>query len=108
MRGHQLEEHIDHALGRRAALHINGEAFTGILIHHRQQAETVTMHILILNKVVGPDVVRISRCQWYWALTALASTFWSLYLQARPRPQPMHALAIEGTFASQQCRVPSG
>jgi hypothetical protein len=80
----------------------------GKLVHHRQHAEAVTINILILNKVVGPDVVGIGLCQRQRALTALLSTFWSLYLLARPRPQPMHALAIDRAFASQQRRVSSG
>ena len=50
----------------------------GKLVHHHQHAEAVTINILILNKVVGPDVVGIGRCQRQRALTALPSTFWSL------------------------------
>src|SRR5204863_4710315 len=107
VRSNQLEEHTDDSLSRRAALHINGEAFTGKLIHHCQQAEAVTMNILILNKVVGPNVVGIGRCQWQRTLTALALTFWPLHLQTSTLPQPMDALAIDGAFASQQRPDPS-
>src|SRR5690349_13082019 len=60
------------------------------------------MHILILNKVVGPNVVGIGRCEWQRTLTAQASTFWSLHLQTSTLPLPMDALAIDGTFAPQQ------
>jgi hypothetical protein len=35
----------------------------------------MAIDILILNKVVGPNVVRIRRRQWHWALTALSSAF---------------------------------
>ena len=44
------------------------------------------MHILIFNKVVGPDVIGIGRCQWQRALTALPLAFWSLHLQASALP----------------------
>src|SRR5690348_8050581 len=35
VRGHQLYQHTDDSLSRRAALDINGEPFTRKLIHHR-------------------------------------------------------------------------
>ena len=67
----------------------------------------MTRSILILNKVVGPNVVGIGRCEWQRTLTALASTFWSLHLQTSTLPQPMDALAVDGTFAPQQRPDPS-
>ncbi len=42
------------------------------------------------------------------AFLDLLPAFWSLYLQTSTLPQPMDAFAIDGTFAPQQRRVPSG
>jgi hypothetical protein len=95
-------QHTNDSRGRRAAIHVNSQTFARKLIDHRQHAEPVAMDILILHEIVGPDVIGIDRRQWYWALTALPLAFWSLHLQAGVRPQPMHALTMDGAFAPQQ------
>ncbi len=57
----QLSQNVEHILTVQFALHIDGQALTGVFIDDRQHPKGATVMCPIHDEVIGPDVVASHR-----------------------------------------------
>ena len=57
MADEEFGQDVQHILAVQFAAHINGEAFTCILVNNRQHSEGTAIVGAIRNEVVGPNIV---------------------------------------------------
>ena len=60
----QAFHHFPHLARSDVALHMQGEHFPRVFIHHAQYAERTTFDRHIVNEVPSPDVAAVGRFLW--------------------------------------------
>src|SRR5262249_26412411 len=98
----EVFQSTEYAMGRTAGIDIDIQFFACEFVHDRQNPQCAPIQCLILDKVVGPDVIWIGRSQGRWPIAMRSLSPGAFDLQPRVLPQPMDTLAIDGTLAVQQ------
>ena len=104
----QLRQHVDHLLGRDAAIHLQRQAFPGVLVHDRQPLQRPAVGGPIVDEVPGPHVVLVLRLSTNATVLAMAQTpSFSLFLwhfQPFLNPKPIDPFPIHTPARSSQQR----
>src|SRR5262245_9058880 len=96
----QIRQHVDDFVSGHASFHLQGQAFTCVLIDQRKPLQGPAATRTVENKVPRPDVVRMlgpTTCATV-ATVSQAPLFplFLRYFQPFPSPQPIQTLAIHG------------
>src|SRR4051794_37272668 len=95
-----------HILGSQVPLHLDRQAFSGELVHHRQDPQAPAVDGLVVDEVVAPDVARALGPAAGAAVLALAqATAFPLdlgHFQALTTPEPVDPLEVDRPPLSHQ------